>query len=108
MEKPAHTSLRPNYGIDAPGVADTVSDGHDGFLSPYDSAAFSAKLTRLVVDDSLRHSMAHAAARTAEEYDIRRTSARVEAHYRELLDRPRPTRPSRWETTWRQVLDRLT
>jgi glycosyltransferase involved in cell wall biosynthesis len=98
----------PVVGIEAPGVRDTVTDGLDGFLSAYDSAAFSAKLTRLVLDDELRRKMGAAAARTAEEYDIRRTSARVEAHYRALAERPRPARPSRWETTWRQVFGRLT
>jgi glycosyltransferase involved in cell wall biosynthesis len=98
----------PVVGIDAPGVRDTVSDGVDGFLAPYDSASFSAKLTRLVLDGDLRRRMGSAAARRAEEYDIRRTSARVEAHYRTLLERPRHSRPSRWEATWRQVFDRLT
>jgi len=98
----------PVVGIEGPGVGDTVTDGVDGFLSPYDSAAFSAKLTRLVLDDGLRRRMAGAAAETAENYNIDRTSARVEGLYRDLLDRPRPPLPSRWEATWRQIFDRLT
>jgi glycosyltransferase involved in cell wall biosynthesis len=98
----------PVVGIEGPGVGDTVHDGIDGFLSPYDSAAFSAKLTRLVLDDDLRRRMGRAASETAKEYDIGQTSARVEGHYRELLANTRAPRPSRWEATWRQVFDRLT
>jgi glycosyltransferase involved in cell wall biosynthesis len=97
----------PVVGIDGPGVGDTINDGVDGFLSPYDSAAFSAKLTRLVLDDELRRRMGEAAAQTAKEYDIGRTSARVEEHYRALLAQPRRPRSSRWEATWRQIFDRL-
>ena len=98
----------PVVGIEGPGVGDTVTDGVDGFLSTYDSAAFSAKLTRLVLDEPLRRRMGQAAAATAQSYDIRRTSGRVQELYRGLLERPRPRRASRWETTWRQVFDRLT
>lgn len=98
----------PVVGIEGPGVGDTVTDGVDGLLSSYDSAAFSAKLTRLVLDDDLRKSMGRAAALASQGYDLRHTSARVEALYRSLLERPRPPRPSRWESTWRQVFDRLT
>lgn len=97
----------PVVGIEGPGVGDTVTDGVDGFLSPYDSAAFSAKLTLLVLDDDLRQRMGEAAGRTAENYEIGRTSARVEEHYRTLLAKPRTARPSRWAATWRQVFDRL-
>jgi glycosyltransferase involved in cell wall biosynthesis len=89
-------------------VGDTVHDGLDGFLSPYDAAAFSAKLTRLVLDADLRRRMGRAASETATEYDIGRTSARVEAHYRDLLAKTRTAQPSRWESTWRQIFDRLT
>ena len=98
----------PVVGIEGPGVGDTVRDGVTGFLSSYDSAAFSAKLTRLVLDDDLRRRMGEAAAQTAGEYDITRTSAQVEGHYKSLLAHPRAPRPSRWEATWRQIFDRLT
>ena len=97
----------PVVGIEGPGVGDTVNDGVDGFLSPYDAAAFSAQLTRLVLDDGLRQRMGRAASETAKEYDIGRTSARVEEHYRELLATTRAPQPSRWEATWRQIFDRL-
>jgi glycosyltransferase involved in cell wall biosynthesis len=98
----------PIVGIDSPGVRDTVRDGETGFLSTYDSAAFSAKLTRLVLDDELRWRMGRAAALAAEDYDIDRTSARVEEHYKTLLANTRAPRSSRWEATWRQIFDRLT
>jgi glycosyltransferase involved in cell wall biosynthesis len=98
----------PVVGIDSPGLADTVTDGVDGFLAPYDLAAFSAKLTRLVFDEALRRRMGEAARRTALNYEIGRTSALVEAQYRTLLENPRPRRSSRWDAPWRQLLDRLT
>ena len=104
----AMASGLPVVGMDAPGIADTVSDGVDGFLAPNDAAAFSAKLTRLVLDDALRLKMGAAARMKSQTFDIRRTSAQVEAVYRALLDRPQVARTRRWDSTWRQLLDRLT
>jgi len=104
----AMASGLPVVGIDAPGVADTISDGVDGFLAPYDAAAFSAKLTRLVMDDELRRRMGAAARAKSQDFDIRRTSAQVEAHYQALLEGPRVERRTRWDTSWRLLLDRLT
>jgi glycosyltransferase involved in cell wall biosynthesis len=104
----AMASGLPVVGIDSPGVGDTVSDGVDGFLAPHDAAAFSAKLTRLALDGDLRRRMGAAARLKSQEFDIRRTSAQVEGHYRTLLERPRVERRSRWDTSWRLLLDRLT
>ncbi len=104
----AMASGLPVVGMDAPGVGDTVTDGVDGFLAPNDAAAFSAKLTRLVLDEELRRRMGAAARAKSQSFDIRRTSAQVEAHYRAVLDRPSIPRTSRWNTSWRQLLDRLT
>jgi hypothetical protein len=59
-------------------------------------------------DDDLRRRMGRAAALAAEDYDIDRTSARVEEHYQTLLANTRAPRSSRWEATWRQIFDRLT
>jgi len=104
----AMASRLPVVGIDAPGVSDTVTDGVDGFLAPNDLAAYTAKLTRLVREPDLRRRMGEAARRTAETYEIGRTSARVEALYRSLVERPpRPAR-HRWEDSWQRLLDRLT
>ena len=104
----AMASGLPVVGIDGPGVADTISDGVDGFLAPYDAAAFSAKLTRLVLDAELRRRMGAAARLKAQDFDIRRTSAQVADQYRALLDRAPALRRTRWDTSWRLLLDRLT
>lgn len=98
----------PVGAIGSPGISDTVQDGVDGFLAPYDSAAFAAKLTRLVLDDGLRRRMGEAARQSAQAYDIAETSRRVEAHYLRLVERPPVRRASRWNTTWRTMIDRLT
>ena len=104
----AMASGLPVVGIDAPGVADTVSDGVDGFLSPHDAAAFSAKLTRLALDDELRRRMGAAARVKSRDFEIGRTSGQVVALYRALLERPLAARRTRWDTSWRLLLDRLT
>jgi len=104
----AMASGLPVVGIDAPGVADMVSDGVDGFLAANDAAAFSAKLTRLAFDDDLRLRMGAAARSKSRDFDIARTSALVADLYRTLLDRPPSARRTRWDTSWRLLLDRLT
>ena len=95
----------PVVGIDSPGVSDTIVDGQNGFVAQDDLAAFTAKLSHIVIDEELRRRMAAAARQTAEAYDIERTSAQVEARYYELVARPRP-RPGRWQRAWNRLLDR--
>ena len=51
----------PVVGIDSPGVGDTIEDGKTGFLTTQDLASFTAKLTRLCLDASLRRQMGDAA-----------------------------------------------
>lgn len=104
----AMASGLPIGAIESPGISDTVRDGVDGFLSPYDSAAFAAKLTRLVLDEALRRKMGEAALRSSQRYSIDSTSAIVEAHYARLVERPPRRRATRWDTTWQSFLDRLT
>ena len=48
-------------GINSSGVGDTVEDGKTGFLATQDLASFTAKLTRLCLDASLRKQMSEAA-----------------------------------------------
>lgn len=104
----AMASGLPIGAIESPGISDTVQDGVEGFLAPYDSAAFAAKLTRLVLDDALRRRMGEAARRSAQRYSIIQTSAVVEVHYARLLEQPPRRRSTRWDSTWRTFLDRLT
>jgi 1,2-diacylglycerol 3-alpha-glucosyltransferase len=96
----------PVVGIESPGVSDTIVDGENGFVAADDVAAFTAKLGRLVMDSDLRKRMAASARRSAEAYDIDRTSALIEARYRWLsAHRPRP-RDSRWDRLWNRLMDR--
>ncbi len=79
----------PVVGIDSPGVGDTIIDGENGFVCRNDLAAFTAKLTRLIVDTDLRMQMSHHARSSALEYDIQRTSRLVEQRYYALAEQPK-------------------
>ena len=48
-------------GIHSPGVGDTVEDGITGFLTTKKLPAFTAKLTRLCLQNQLRQKMGRAA-----------------------------------------------
>lgn len=97
----------PVAAIEGPGISDTIHDGEDGFLAPYDLEAFASRIGRLVEDESLRQRMGTAALATAQGYDITHTSARVEAHYRRLTAAPPRRRMGTWDRTWRAMLDRV-
>jgi 1,2-diacylglycerol 3-alpha-glucosyltransferase len=75
----------PTLGIHSVGVGDTVEDGVTGFLSRNDPAAFSAKLTRLCLDKSLRRKMGAAARKASEKYSIERTTQTMLAQYERLV-----------------------
>jgi 1,2-diacylglycerol 3-alpha-glucosyltransferase len=64
----------PVMGIESVGVGDTVRDGVTGFLAANDMSSFTAKLTRLCLDPSLRNSMSRAARAASEAYAIERTT----------------------------------
>ncbi|OGT28582.1 MAG: hypothetical protein A2Z17_04155 [Gammaproteobacteria bacterium RBG_16_66_13] len=99
---------RPVVGIDSPGVSDTIVDGENGFVAEDDVAALAAKLGQIVMDDDLRRRMGEAASRSAEAYDIERTSPQVEARYRALIaKRPHP-RQGRLDRLWNRLMDRAT
>ena len=99
---------RPVVGIDSPGVSDTIVDGENGFVAEDDVAAFAAKLGQIVMDGVLRRRMGEAASRSAEAYDIERTSPQVEARYRALVaERPHPRR-GRLDRLWNRLMDRAT
>lgn len=79
----------PVMGIESVGVGDTVQDGVTGLLSSEDLAAFTAKLTRLCLDEPLRRRMSEQARRESHRYDIRRTTAEMLKHYEELVQESR-------------------
>jgi glycosyltransferase involved in cell wall biosynthesis len=81
-------------GIESPGVSDTVEDGKTGFLSPEDLPSFTAKLTRLCIDQALRRKMGDAAREHSTRYAIERTSHTLLEHYKRLVYASRPRRDS--------------
>ncbi len=93
----------PVVGIQSPGVGDTITDGHDGLLSANDLAAYSAKLTRFLVQGDLRAQMAAVAPATAEKYAIERTGPILEAQYERLVRGPRKIRHRVWQRLWQRV-----
>ncbi|MCJ7511337.1 MAG: glycosyltransferase [Anaerolineales bacterium] len=93
----------PAVGIDSPGVSDTIQDEVNGLLSRQDLAAFTAQLTRIVVDPELRQRLAGGALRSAQAFDISRTSRLVLDEYQRLIAAPRKRR----DPAWRQFTNRL-
>ncbi len=80
----AMTTGLPVMGIQSVGVGDTVQDGVSGYLSSEDLAAFTAKLTRLCLDESARRRMGQQARKESERYDIQHTTAEMLKHYERL------------------------
>lgn len=74
----------PVMGIQSVGVGDTVKDGVSGYLSSDDLAAFTAKLTRLCLDESARRRMGQQARQESQRYDIQRTTDEMLKHYERL------------------------
>ncbi|MFO7586231.1 MAG: glycosyltransferase [Anaerolineales bacterium] len=82
----------PALGIHSVGVGDTIQDNITGLLARDDLAAFTAKLTRLCLEKSLRKKMSVAARKEVERYDIQRTSQTMLGHYQRLIDENGPKR----------------
>jgi glycosyltransferase involved in cell wall biosynthesis len=95
----------PIMGIDSPGLSDTVEDGVTGFLATEELAAFTAKLTRLCLDVSLRKQMGNAARQASTRYAIERTTRIMLDHYERLVYSSRPRRES-WEVRLRGLLEK--
>ncbi len=95
----------PIMGIESPGLSDTVEDGVTGFLATEDLAAFTAKLTRLCLDASLRKQMGDAARQASTRYAIERTTRTMLDHYERLVYSSRPRRES-WEVRLRGLLEK--
>lgn len=75
----------PIMGIESVGVGDTVRDGLTGFLAKNNLPSFTAKLTRLCLDASLRESMSRAAREESAAYSIERTTRIMLERYERVL-----------------------
>jgi 1,2-diacylglycerol 3-alpha-glucosyltransferase len=95
----------PIMGIDSPGLSDTVEDAVTGFLATEELAAFTAKLTRLCLDASLRKQMGDAARQASTRYAIERTTRTMLDNYERLVYSSRPRRES-WEVRLRGLLEK--
>jgi 1,2-diacylglycerol 3-alpha-glucosyltransferase len=96
----------PVIGIDSPGVGDTIEDGKTGFLTTQDLASFTAKLTRLCLDASLRKQMGDAARQASTRYAIERTTKTMLEQYERLVYASRPRREN-WEVRLRGLLEKF-
>lgn len=74
----------PPLGIASPGIEDTIADDENGFLSPPDLAAFTAKLMRLVMEPETRRRLAEKTRTSVKTYDIQRIVPLLLAEYERL------------------------
>jgi 1,2-diacylglycerol 3-alpha-glucosyltransferase len=94
----------PVMGIQSVGVGDTVQDGVTGFLSTHELAAFTAKLTRLCLDTSLRAQMRDAARKASTAYAIERVSEVLLKQYEKIVKESKP-RKGDWSVRLRKLLE---
>jgi 1,2-diacylglycerol 3-alpha-glucosyltransferase len=80
----AMASGLPSLGIHSVGVGDTIEDGVTGFLARDDLASFTAKMTRLCLDDSLRKKMGVEARKASKKYAIEHTAKIMLALYEKM------------------------
>src|SRR5215216_2391910 len=84
----------PILGIDSPGVGDSVSAPETGLLATNDLPSFTAKLTYLCTDSTLRKQMGGAAREASAEYDLSRTTNIMLGHYMRLCQNTKPIKQS--------------
>ncbi|MGZ9221161.1 MAG: glycosyltransferase, partial [Anaerolineales bacterium] len=84
----------PVVGIHSPGVGDSITDGETGLLATNDLSSFTAKLTYLCMDKSLRTKMGRAAREASAQYDIERTTKIMLGHYERLTQSTKPIKRS--------------
>ncbi len=94
----------PVLGIDSPGVGDSVSDRETGLLATNDLASFTAKLTYLCGDSTLRKTWGRAACEASTQYDISRTTKIMLGQYVRLAEHPKPAR-QRFDEKLKVVLE---
>jgi len=96
----------PTMGIQSVGVGDTVQDGVTGFLANQDQPSFTAKLTRLCLDQKLRCEMGNAARKASTTYAIERTTKLMLKLY-EKLAKEIPTGKRIWSLRLRKILEKF-
>lgn len=96
----------PVMGIHSPGVGDSVEDCKTGFLSTKNLPAFTAKLTRLCLQNQLRQKMGRAAKKVSKKYDIELTTRMMAGHYEKLASGPRHHKLD-WEKRLLTILERF-
>lgn len=96
----------PILGIHSPGVEDIIEDGVTGFLSSNNLAAFTAKMTRLCMQDDLRKKMGQTALHASARYEIKRTTQLMLAHFTKLTTNVHP-RQQNWDIKLRDLLNRI-
>jgi glycosyltransferase involved in cell wall biosynthesis len=94
----------PVMGIQSVGVGDIVQDGITGLLATHDLPAFTAKLTRLCLDPSLRAQMSASAREASSTYAIERTTKLMLDHYEKLKDDYKP-RKGNWAIQLKKLLE---
>jgi glycosyltransferase involved in cell wall biosynthesis len=78
----------PVIGIQSPGIGDTIEDGITGYLAKKeDLAEFTAKLSRIIVDDEHREDMSKQARQAARNYSYEKTTQILLDHYYELIEK---------------------
>jgi 1,2-diacylglycerol 3-alpha-glucosyltransferase len=102
----AMASGLPVMGIQSVGVGDTVRDKITGFLANEDLTVFTAKLTHLCLDATLRRRMGRAARKESKRYAIEQTSAVMISHY-ERLSAKSKTHKHGLRFRWRSFLETL-
>ncbi len=96
----------PILGIHSPGVGDTVEDGITGYLSSNRLAAFTAKMTKLCLEDERRKHMGKAAVKASSRYEINRTTKMMTALYESIIANI-PEHEEEKELTLRNILERI-
>jgi len=76
----------PILGLDVPWIRHVVRDGTNGLLAEPDPGAFARVWATLVENRSLQARLADGARAASEEYDVRRTTALMVAHYQRLVE----------------------
>jgi len=96
----------PVMGVDSVGVSDTVQDEVTGLLATHELPAFTAKLTRLCLDQKLRDQMGDAARKASPAYAIERTTSLMLTHY-ETLKREYKPRKGNWAVRLQRLLEKF-
>jgi len=76
----------PVVALDAPGPADTVTSGTDGFLAPHDAGAFAETLSRVMRSTDLRLRLGANARAAARQYSFLTTSRRLADIYASAVE----------------------